>query len=467
MAISSIHIEAGKLGFFVHNSRERETKNTIFNDEQNYCSCNSKTAFELYRAELLKRSSAYTTRTNQKLQKNTVTHLSAILNFNPEHTKEDIEKVCQHLEKKLDTKVIQMAMHRDEGHFIEDESKEIHESIGIKNYHAHIEMMGIDTQGDSIRRKLDKPFLKQLQTDTARLLNMQRGQESGYTKEEYQKVIEKIGNPAQYSSKEEYKKRFNEIVKDYGFQKERSKPVKRLGTYEFKYHKEEETRRLKQERISKKYKKQNGENATKDEVIKFLERENKVLKAENEDLKKELAKQKDLKEEISKLREELKGKGAVREDYASLEQLNKDLKAQIKEKDLTLDELENSLEKWQRMYYAKFDKVQDLQKENQKLQQNIKTIKKVAKKRRERYKREEKYWKDELSSLRNELQKESHNSDRTNISTGEIIGRLKTEVVLQANDSKKEQKLSDSKTENEVVDNRRPNWKKPLNLGVL
>ena len=46
------------------------------------------------------------------------------------------------------------------------------------------------------------------------------------------------------------------------------------------------------------------------------------------------------------------------------------------------------------------------------------------------------------------------------MSTGEIIHKLKSEMVLN-------EELPDSKTENEVVDNRRPNWKKPLNLGVL
>jgi len=59
---------------------------------------------------------------------------------------------------------------------------------------------------------------------------------------------------------------------------------------------------------------------------------------------KELAKQKDLKSEIAELRAELQAHKATRADYAELEELNKELKERIKDKDLTIDELKNELE---------------------------------------------------------------------------------------------------------------------------
>ena len=58
----------------------------------------------------------------------------------------------------------------------------------------------------------------------------------------------------------------------------------------------------------------------------------------------ELAKQKDLNEEITKLRTELKQENAKREDYAKLEQLNRDLKERIKQKDLTIDDLKEIID---------------------------------------------------------------------------------------------------------------------------
>ena len=59
-------------------------------------------------------------------------------------------------------------MHRDEGHISENGEK-------IKNYHAHIEFMGLDSKGNSVRRKLDKKSLIELQSQTAKLLKMERG----------------------------------------------------------------------------------------------------------------------------------------------------------------------------------------------------------------------------------------------------------------------------------------------------
>jgi cell division protein FtsL len=169
MAISSIHIEGGASGYFAHNSREQKTTNAIFKDEENYVSCDMKSAFETYKSELETRSAAYTERTGQKLQARTKTHLSAIVNLNAEHTEHDIQRICDYLEQTFDTKVIQFAIHRDEGHIADD---------GItqkKNYHAHIEFMGIDSQGKSLTQKLKKKQLSELQTKTAEILGMERG----------------------------------------------------------------------------------------------------------------------------------------------------------------------------------------------------------------------------------------------------------------------------------------------------
>jgi hypothetical protein len=228
MAKSSIHIEKGKIGFFVHNDRSRKTKNRIFFDEQNFVSCTGKDAIKIFKKELEIRSKKYTERTGQKLQKNAITHLSAIVNLNAEHTEIDVKKVCNYLEQKFNTKVIQFAIHRDEGHIAED-------GTPVKNYHAHIEFIGLDSEGNSIKRKLKRKELIELQTKVAELLQMQRGK--NYTAEQ-------------------------------------AKRPKRLDTYEYKAHKQEETKQV-------------------------------------------LAKQKDLKAEIAKLRAELKQQGAVREHMLS------------------------------------------------------------------------------------------------------------------------------------------------------
>ncbi|MFW3327511.1 hypothetical protein ACN9JY_10290, partial [Aliarcobacter butzleri] len=61
---------------------------------------------------------------------------------------------------------------------------------------------------------------------------------------------------------------------------------------------------------------------------------------------KELASSKDLQEINKQLREELKEMGALRADYAQLEALNKELKEQVKNKTLTIEELNNIINEY-------------------------------------------------------------------------------------------------------------------------
>lgn len=167
MAKSSIHIQAGQLGVFQHNDRSRPTKNTIFHDEKSLA-VTAKDAFKIYREELAFRSAAYKKRTGQRLQKKAITHLSAIVNLEQRHGLEDIKKIAKHLAETLDTRILQVAIHRDEGH-IDENGK------AVKNYHAHIEMMGLDSGGGSVRKKLTKGYLSGLQDFTAAALGMDRG----------------------------------------------------------------------------------------------------------------------------------------------------------------------------------------------------------------------------------------------------------------------------------------------------
>lgn len=322
MAISSIHIEAGSGGFFAHNSREASTNNSIFKDEENYCSCNKKEAFEFFRREIEKRKNVYTKKTKQKVQKSTKLHLSAIVNFNKDHTPDDIQKVCDYLEEKLDTKIIQFAMHRDEGH--------THKDTVIKNYHAHIEFLGLDSEGKSIRKKLDKPFLKQAQTDVAMILEMERGNESGYSKEVYREIQKKLKPLAEYSNKKDYNQEFKRVAEELGYGK-KTKPKKRLDTYDYKDF--ARSAALARNKDAAKYEKK----------FHDLKVESVVAQNDLDEAKSKLAKQKDLKNELTKLRSELQQAKADRSQYAELEKINRELKLKIKNKDLSIDELKELL----------------------------------------------------------------------------------------------------------------------------
>ena len=67
------------------------------------------------------------------------------------------------------------------------------------------------------------------------------------------------------------------------------------------------------------------------------------LAASNEKIR-ELAKQKDLKLEIARIREELQKEKATRKDYAALEELNRNLKKKISNKQITIDEMQNEID---------------------------------------------------------------------------------------------------------------------------
>ena len=150
------------------------------------------------------------------------------------------------------------------------------------NYHAHITMFNLDVStGKSVKfGKNYRTALSQLQTFVANTLGMERGKISDKT---HAKELQEEYNPKQ---------------------------SRRLGTHEYKAH------------------------AKKQEELKLeLNKENYKV----------LAKQKDLKKEISDLRLELKENKATRPDYAKLEQLNKELKQQIKDKILTVDEFQDKI----------------------------------------------------------------------------------------------------------------------------
>ena len=166
---SSFHYGKGNLGFCAHNDRSKPTANSIFSTKNNEYSCSAKEAIEIYRQELQKRTLAYTMRRNKKLHKNTITHLSAIINLDERHTLQDVQKFADYLEEILGTKVFQIAVHKDEG-YVDEETGEKH-----INYHAHIEFLGLDEQGNSVRRKLDKSMLSHLQDKVAEILQMERG----------------------------------------------------------------------------------------------------------------------------------------------------------------------------------------------------------------------------------------------------------------------------------------------------
>ena len=331
MGKSSIHMQTATAGTILHNSRENYSKSVVFPDEKNELWNDSKTAFKLFREELEIRSNAYTARTKQKLQKNASTMISAVVNLEQHHTLKDLEDLKNYIEKEFDTKIIQMAIHRDEGKlinknnpvdklvsgkdfFLNAKDNELYfdnkftQKINMdeweieKNYHGHFEMLGIDSDGNSLRKKMNIYKLSKLQDFTAESLNMER-------------------TPSNV-----------EVVKENGVEKVKRKTTKnkkRLDTHEYK----------EQAKIINEF-----NMASDNEKQKIIKKTNEIINNEKEDKKKLKEELEELKKANSIFREELKANQSEREHYKLQEQLNKQLQEDLKANKIELSEALEQIE---------------------------------------------------------------------------------------------------------------------------
>ena len=373
--ISSIHIAKGHVGEFFHNSREKPTRNSIGDKSKNEVTLSAKEALKLYHEKLKKRSEAYTKRTGQKLQKKAITLMSAVVNIKSDTTMSELKRLGDKLEKELGTKILQIAIHRDEGHV--SEAGEL-----VINQHAHIMMMGLDSEGRSIKRKLSFKMLRELQDITAQTLKMERGQKrklgerkrldtyqfkqamsiKNQTEKELKKQIKSLQNNETLNKKtiQRYIRNFEENVKKYvnvfgniskddvmdlfaGF----------LQSFKTRFDKlKEENKKLKKDlddMQQKAFERWQTINSQKEEIAELkaeVEEKNKIINQIKELDSVKLAREnhklkltvKQLKDEISALRKqmihlnkELQAKDENplfdREDYQYLSKLKRELKA--------------------------------------------------------------------------------------------------------------------------------------------
>ena len=306
-SITLKHFQEVQVHHFLHNSREKPTINSIFSTEKNYTNVDGRTAIKNFWKEFSIRSKKYTEKTNKKLPKNTIKHISGIFNIDENTTKKQIENVIKYLEKSLDTKVIQYSIHKDEGHIDENNNKKI-------NYHVHLEMVGLDSNGRSVRKKITRQFLRNLQTEVARILGMERGQDVRKTKR------------------------------------------KRLDTYEYKKHKKLLDQELKQ----------------KNEEIQKLKKENEELKKRLEELeptKEQLKKYIKMTKELRKIIKEI-NKGInlfTKGDYDYITKVQKDIR---NNNYTTINELNNNINNLMIFFIKKLeDKQQYIQLLEKKLKE--------------------------------------------------------------------------------------------------
>ena len=219
---SSIHIEPVSPGIILHNTREKpDIKNSIFSQQNNEYLRSGQKALLIYRATIENRINKYQNRMHRKIPRTTKLLFDAVVNLESHHTLADVKKLATYLEEKLGTKTVNITIHKDEGYIDELGKKHI-------NFHAHITFLGLDENGRSVRKKMTRKFLIQLQNDTAKIMGMSRGEHTigrkhlsaseykyimGILNQEKQKIIQRYQKHRNYfESYQKFFEKYDDIV---------------------------------------------------------------------------------------------------------------------------------------------------------------------------------------------------------------------------------------------------------------
>ena len=173
MAKSSINFQKASAHWQKHNAREDEPSYLLPPEfrKANYFWRAELSPQEIFKAEHSKCSKGKRPRFENS-------HWEAVLNLNANHTEKDVERVVQHIAKTLNIIPVAIAIHRDEGHLNE-------RGHPVYNYHAHLNFITVKDGRQNWSREYIKPqTLRQLQTDVAELLGMERGKDKRETQVE-------------------------------------------------------------------------------------------------------------------------------------------------------------------------------------------------------------------------------------------------------------------------------------------
>lgn len=260
--ISSINFEKSIAINTEHNDRTLAPSYLIDTEKGVECNRTAESARALKNQIIAKAKENYTQNTGQKFQAKSY-EWSAVCNIKPETTMQDLEKLAEHFEKKYGFQCYQIAIHRDEGH--ENEQGEI-----VPNLHAHLEFITLDRETGKQNFKMrdfTKQVMREIQSETAEILQMQRGQDK------------------------------------------RLSGAKRIKPREYARQKEAEKKTIKE--------------ATQD-LKKQIEKKEQELEAERLTSKEAL-------QELEAIRKEMKGQGFTKEQFAHINELKKGIKEKTQE----------------------------------------------------------------------------------------------------------------------------------------
>lgn len=327
--ISSINFKKSNPIQTQHNDRDLPPSYLIGGKVE--CNLNHKEALALKNQIIKDAIEAYTKNTKQKFQAKSY-EWSAVVNIKPDTTMNDLENLSKHFQEKYGFQCYQIAIHRDEGHINEQGEK-------IINHHAHIEFITLDKQtGKSMfRADLQKPkALRQIQSEVAEILKMERGVDK-------RKSGAKRIEPRAYAVLKEKEKR-------------EKKQEKLLNKSEYK------------QIIENFRKEQAGKGFTK-EFFKDLSELKKNFQEVNETSLSELLN--DILEKHREYIEEVKKENIAKIDNTNLNAQNEPLNQKEQKNDTNIDLIKEN------QFKSDLKPLNELEKENQILKNQIEVMKEV------------------------------------------------------------------------------------------
>ncbi len=153
-----------------HNDRTLEPSYLLPKELQgrNEVNRNSQEARELKEQIIKNAIETYENRTKRTFKAKKYNY-SLVVNLKETSTMQDLRQLAEHFQKKYGFQCYQIAIHRDEGHIDENNKPHI-------NHHAHMEFITLDaTTGKNRWREINQIKLREIQTEIAQILGMERG----------------------------------------------------------------------------------------------------------------------------------------------------------------------------------------------------------------------------------------------------------------------------------------------------
>lgn len=171
MTISSIHFQKAEVEFAEKHNFRTEKKEPKYLLDKQYRKTNEYLKLndpkELYQEQLKLRTQNHARGFAPHLKD---VYWEAVVNLDEKHSLADVKKVADFIQQKYHLQTCSIALHHDEGYKDKDSTVKY-------NHHAHLCFLTMD-KGISTMRKIRSKELRQMQSEVAQLLGLERGKEN-------------------------------------------------------------------------------------------------------------------------------------------------------------------------------------------------------------------------------------------------------------------------------------------------